>query len=54
MQMPPVPGRVTKNKIFGVHPMLDESKCQLSLVKEENSEATLQEKATGKELCNTD
>lgn len=33
--------------------MLDESKCQLFLAKVEKSEATLQEKATGKELCNT-
>lgn len=27
MQMPPVSGRIMKSKIFGIHPMLDESKC---------------------------
>lgn len=34
MQMPPVSEGIMENKIFGIHPMLDESKHQLFFVKE--------------------
>lgn len=53
MQMPPVSGRKIKNKIYVVHPQLGESKFRLFLGQEENSEATLQEKATGNDFCRT-
>lgn len=52
MQMPPVSERMMKNKIFGIHPVLDESKRQLFFVKG-NTEATLQVKSTEENLCNS-
>lgn len=39
MQMPPVSEGIMENEIFGIHPMLDESKHQLFFVKE-NTEVT--------------
>lgn len=53
MQMPPVSGRKMKNKIYVVHLLLGGSKFQLFVGQEENSEGTLQERATGNDFCRT-